>query len=383
VRLKELQQTWDRFGKTDAMWAIIVDPERSGNRWNAKEFFDSGNIDAQELLDDLAQASAEVARGRCLDFGCGVGRVTQALCEHFQECDGVDIAPSMISGANEYNRHGSRCRYLLNETDDLSVFGDRSFDCVYSLLVLQHMDPDYSKRYIGEFIRVLKPGGVAYFQIPAARRTSVDSAGRARLPAGTHRARISLLDGPSRLRSMELATVKVCVANAGAVTWPAGEAVRLGNHWRKNGKVAALDDGRAGLPRDLHPQEELILHLEVQAPGTGAMYELELDMVEEGVSWFADAGSGTSRTPVRVLPSAASLKGGVRRAISAMRTRLPAVPKPEADQEAEGATMEMHCVPMQEVIDCVGKAGGEVRDVARMDKCGPDFESYRYIAVRL
>jgi hypothetical protein len=59
------------------------------------------------------------------------------------------------------------------------------------------------------------------------------------------------------------------------------------------------------------------------------------------------------------------------------------VPKPEADQEAEGATMEMHCVPMQEVIDCVGKAGGEVRDVARMDKCGPDFESYRYIAVRL
>jgi hypothetical protein len=38
---------------------------------------------------------------------------------------------------------------------------------------------------------------------------------------------------------------------------------------------------------------------------------------------------------------------------------------------------------MQEVIDCVGKAGGEVRDVARMDKCGPDFESYRYIAVRL
>ena len=103
-------------------------------------------------------------------------------------------------------------------------------------------------------------------------------------------------------------------------------------------------------------------------------------MVEEGVSWFADAGSGTSRTPVRVSPSTAGL---VRRAISAMLTPLPAAAKAVADSEPGGATMEMYCVPVQDVIDCVGTAGGEVRDVARMDKCGPDFESYRYIAVRL
>ena len=380
MRLKELQQHWDRFGKTDAMWAIIVDPDRSGNRWNAKEFFDSGRVDAQELLDDLAQAGLEVTPGRSLDFGCGLGRVTQALCEHFEECTGVDIAPSMISGASEYNRHGPRCRYLLNETDDLSLFEDGSFDCVYSLLVLQHMDPEHSKRYLSEFIRVLKPGGVAYFQIPAARRPGADAAGGARLPSGAYRARISLLDGPSRLRSMELATVKVRIANAAAVAWPAGEAVRLGNHWRNDGEVAVLDDGRAALPYDLPPQEELILDLKVQAPGIGGMYELELDMVEEGVSWFADAGSGTSRTPIRVSPSWAGL---VRRAISAMRTPLPAAAKVVADSEPGGATMEMYCVPVQDVIDCVGTAGGEVRDVARMDKCGPDFESYRYIAVRL
>ena len=42
-----------------------------------------------------------------------------------------------------------------------------AFDFVYSSLVLQHMKPEYSQNYIKEFLRILAPGGLVYFQLPA------------------------------------------------------------------------------------------------------------------------------------------------------------------------------------------------------------------------
>jgi ubiquinone/menaquinone biosynthesis C-methylase UbiE len=107
--------------------------------------------------------------GRALDFGCGVGRLTQALAEYFSEVVGLDISAPMVERAREYNRHGDRCTYRVNLVDDLSQLDSASFDFVYSDKVLQHMHPSISSRYIGEFFRILKPGGVALFQIPSGR----------------------------------------------------------------------------------------------------------------------------------------------------------------------------------------------------------------------
>jgi ubiquinone/menaquinone biosynthesis C-methylase UbiE len=74
----------------------------------------------------------------------------------------------MLRRATEINRHAERCRYVLNESDDLRRFDDCTFDFIYSNITLQHMRPVYIRRYIREFVRVLKPGGVALFQVPSA-----------------------------------------------------------------------------------------------------------------------------------------------------------------------------------------------------------------------
>lgn len=118
-------------------------------------------------MDIIRALGIELRHGRALDFGCGVGRLTQALCLHFDECHGVDIAPSMIEAARAFNRHGDKCHYHLNEADNLQMFADDQFDFIYTVIVLQHMQPAYSRRYLQEFMRILAPGGLLVFQLPA------------------------------------------------------------------------------------------------------------------------------------------------------------------------------------------------------------------------
>lgn len=109
-------------------------------------------------------SDVNVPRKLALDFGCGIGRLTQALAKYFEEVHGVDIASSMIEKAREYNSHGNRCRYHLNESDDLSLFPDGKFDFIYSNVTLMHMEPKYAGNYIRELLRVVEPGGLLIFQ---------------------------------------------------------------------------------------------------------------------------------------------------------------------------------------------------------------------------
>jgi ubiquinone/menaquinone biosynthesis C-methylase UbiE len=102
-----------------------------------------------------------------LDFGCGVGRLTQALSRYYDHVWGVDIAPSMLELAASCNLHGKTCTYVLNVRDDLNLFPDDEFDLVYSKITLQHIQPACSAKYIREFLRITAPGGLAVFQIPS------------------------------------------------------------------------------------------------------------------------------------------------------------------------------------------------------------------------
>jgi SAM-dependent methyltransferase len=167
--LRELQKNWDKFGRTDPLWAILVQPEKKGNKWRTDEFCETGVREIDLVIRYIKSLKIDIPRGKALDFGCAVGRLTQALAGYFDEIYGVDIAPFMIELAIKYNRHGEKCKYYLNETDNLKLFADRSFSFIYSHITLQHMEPRYSAVYIKEFLRILIPQGVLIFQLPSAR----------------------------------------------------------------------------------------------------------------------------------------------------------------------------------------------------------------------
>ena len=54
---------------------------------------------------------------------------------------------------------------MVNAETNLRQIPDESADFVLSLIALQHTATPFQRQYVGEFIRILKPGGVAYFQV--------------------------------------------------------------------------------------------------------------------------------------------------------------------------------------------------------------------------
>ena len=163
--LEKVQATYEQLGSEDPLWAILTDDRFRGNKWDPAAFFATGREEIAQVLRDLAAQGHKVGGGTALDFGCGVGRLTQALCVHFQQVIGIDISTTMIDGAIKWNQHGERCRYLVNTTATIDAVADGTVDFVYSNITLQHSPPRYQVGYIAEFLRMLRPGGLAVFQV--------------------------------------------------------------------------------------------------------------------------------------------------------------------------------------------------------------------------
>lgn len=159
--LATIQAGWDKAARQNAMANILTDISRT-----PKEFFTHGVGEIDTVMERLDGLGLELNYKRALDFGCGVGRLTQALAIHFDRVDGVDISPEMVKLARVLNAHDGCCTYCVNDTSDLALFDDDTFDFVYTMVVLQHMPSLLQKGYVEEFMRVLQPGGVAVFQIP-------------------------------------------------------------------------------------------------------------------------------------------------------------------------------------------------------------------------
>jgi len=170
VTLKHLRDNWEKYAQRDPLWAILSEPGNENNRWSEEEFFRYGDGEAGEVVNTVRGKVGYIPAGKALDFGCGIGRVTQGLAGHFEEAVGVDISPTMVALARAHNRGRRKCEFVLNQTAGLSQFAESEFAFVYSFIALQHIPPRFTIAYLKEFLRVLAPGGVLVFQLPAEFR---------------------------------------------------------------------------------------------------------------------------------------------------------------------------------------------------------------------
>ena len=162
--LDNLKNAWEGLAGRDALSAILTDDSKTGGKWDLAEFLATGDAEIETVMKHLA-AIGHVPdfSGAALDFGCGVGRLTQALALRFASCVGVDISHEMVRQAEAINQY-PHCRYVASSTERLP-FENATFSFLYSNIVLQHVPRPLAKNYLREFVRVLAPGGVLVFGV--------------------------------------------------------------------------------------------------------------------------------------------------------------------------------------------------------------------------
>lgn len=102
---------------------------------------------------------------RILDFGCGVGRVMEAIAEHGFECvDGVDISEAMIRHASE-SPHLPKSRFWITDGHGIGDAPDGCYDLAYSFICMNHISMRQTRiDIIRSLARTLKHGGTVVLE---------------------------------------------------------------------------------------------------------------------------------------------------------------------------------------------------------------------------
>jgi len=367
---KNLQNVWEALAQDDPLWAILSVPAKKGRKWDLDEFFRKGQAEVDQVLGKVLASGRALAQGTALDFGCGVGRLSQPLAQYFERVVGIDISPTMIALARQFNQRGPQVEYIQNTVDNLSLFGDQTFDFVYSNIVLQHMQPQYAIGYIKEFFRITKPGGVIVFQIPShltedyLPHDSIETP----LSETACRALLQMISGPTTLQAGEVATLTVEVANASGEDWIQRKTLQLnaGNHWLlPDGRsVVVHEDGRSRLPGRLPAGSRVKVPLSIKAPSQSGAYILEVDLVQEGVRSFKDAGSAPLFVPIQV---------------QAPPEVSPATEPLSGASAAQPVTFMMEGVRKEEILALIAEAGASL---VTAEEHVTEWYSYKYFVIR-
>ncbi len=173
VLFKHIQDTWSHFGETEPHWSVLASEQFLQSKINETKdiFYNSGQVNVIQLFKTLERNGLDYTNFKsCLEYGCGLGRVTRWLSPKFETVFGYDISKAHLESAEHYLKtqgiHNVTLHHI-REVKDLENLP--KVDLIYSVIVLQHNPPPIISLIIKEIVKALNPGGVAYFQVPTYR----------------------------------------------------------------------------------------------------------------------------------------------------------------------------------------------------------------------
>jgi SAM-dependent methyltransferase len=169
--LAKTDRDWEYWGAHDAYFGVLSTDRFRKEQVDAHrdEFFATGRQQIDHRLAHLESRLGPIARHRALDFGCGVGRLTEALAKQFDAVTGLDISRSMLGEAERNaSAHGlSTITYALS--DDGLTNAQGPFDFVHSCMVIQHIPRTQGMSLIPKLLALTAPGGVASLHVCVGR----------------------------------------------------------------------------------------------------------------------------------------------------------------------------------------------------------------------
>ena len=165
------EQTWQSLGKSDPFWSVLSSElfRKPNFDQNAAAFYESGRLDLDRLSAWLNRNGIHGfgPQHTCCEYGCGTGRVTGWLASRFSRVIACDISEPHLALAARHIEESGRGDVCFRHIESIETLNSlEAVDLIFSFLVLQHNPPPVMAFILEKLLGSLKPGGVAFFQVP-------------------------------------------------------------------------------------------------------------------------------------------------------------------------------------------------------------------------
>ena len=128
-------------------------------------------VGSEIILGCLARVEKPLGELVVLDAGCGTGAYSRAIVDRVGRIEALDMSEGMLAVARGKLADQERAGRIAFHTGSIAAlpFADASFDAVMINQVAHHLPDDAGAGYplhrevVGEFARVLRPGGALVF----------------------------------------------------------------------------------------------------------------------------------------------------------------------------------------------------------------------------
>src|SRR5205085_11410803 len=167
--LEKIKGAWSHLGGVAPHFSVSTDKKFLPDNLPKAidDFWESGRLAAERTLRILARHGFTFSGKTCVEYGCGVGRITTGLSRRFPRLDAYDISATHLDLARERARELGVGNVRFHECS-ANMLGDlEPCDVFYSRIVFQHNPPPVIAELIRRALTALRPGGIAIFQVPS------------------------------------------------------------------------------------------------------------------------------------------------------------------------------------------------------------------------
>lgn len=166
------ESNWEEKARENPLYAIMTTPKMADadsvnfSDNHMEQLFAKGRKLYKQHVEPLLRLSDFPEEEFFLvEFGCGAGRILNAVIEQGYQCAGIDISATMLNHCKAMVPGVSSLHVCAPDTSATDLESEIATH-VYSYAVLQHIRSfKVFQGAVAEMIRILKPGGILALQV--------------------------------------------------------------------------------------------------------------------------------------------------------------------------------------------------------------------------
>jgi SAM-dependent methyltransferase len=167
--VEKTAQTWSTIGRSMPHYSVVSDERFTPEQFASNEaaFWQSGADDCDRLLALLRRIGRSASEfGCCVDYGCGVGRMTGPLAAVFPRVIALDVSPPHLELARNRAKSLGFVNVDFDQVTPDNLMPASGYNLWFSRYVLQHNPPPATLAILDKAFAGLAEDGIAVIHVP-------------------------------------------------------------------------------------------------------------------------------------------------------------------------------------------------------------------------